>query len=85
MKRAAVDMDDGLLDPGRARTTVSEFVTEGLTDAAETRALDAVAGAFKLRITSAMRVAGDPVAAQLVPDAWELPVPPEKIAGLVDD
>ncbi len=73
------------MTPDGRGPTVSEFVTEGLTDAAEARALDAVAGAFKLRITSAMRVAGDPVAAQLVPDAWELPVPPEKIAGLVDD
>ncbi|OYU17194.1 MAG: lysine 2,3-aminomutase [Rhodobacteraceae bacterium PARR1] len=69
-------MEDGFLEPQRALTAVSDFVAEGLADGAESAALDAVAAEFKLRMTPAMRGAvrraGDPVAAQFVPDAREM-------------
>lgn len=89
MKGAEAGMEDGFPESGRALTSVAEFVAEGLADAAEATALDAVAAEFKLRMTPAMRgavrAAGDPIAAQFVPDARELQVRPEEMADPIGD
>lgn len=73
----------------RVLTRVADFVADGLARPDEAAELDKVAAGFKLRMTGAMRdaarVAGDPVAAQFVPDARELQERPEQMADPIGD
>lgn len=82
-------MEDGFAHERQALTTAAEFVAEGLAPAQNTEALQKVATEFKLRMTPTMRAAvqgaGDPVAAQFVPDARELQVRPEEMADPIGD
>jgi len=82
-------MEDGFRQEGSALTSVTDFVAEGLAQADDAEALRAVAAEFKLRMTPAMRraaqAAGDPVAAQFVPDARELQVRAEELADPIGD
>lgn len=88
-QRVGLTMKDGLDDQRSALTTVADFVAEGLAEASDAADLQAVAAEFKLRMTPAMRAAaqgaGDPVAAQFVPDARELEVRPEEMADPIGD
>jgi lysine 2,3-aminomutase len=73
----------------RALTRVADFVADGLARPDDAAALEQVAQGFKLRMTGTMRdaayAAGDPVAAQFVPDARELVERPEQMADPIGD
>ena len=72
----------------RALTCVDDLVTAGLVPAS-TAALEKVAEAFRIRLSSEMQAAitgpDDPVARQFLPDAAELTVRPEEIHDPIGD
>ncbi|MBH1973464.1 MAG: lysine-2,3-aminomutase-like protein [Rhodobacteraceae bacterium] len=72
----------------RALTSVDDLVTAGLVPA-ETAALEKVAEAFRIRLSSEMQAAitgpDDPVARQFLPDAAELNVQPEELHDPIGD
>ena len=70
----------------RALTGVDDLIREGMVDAGERAALDAVAETFRIRISSAMAgVDSDGVRRQFLPQAAELDVRPEELADPIGD
>jgi len=73
----------------RALSRLDELETEGLTSPEARPDLQAVAQAFRIRLTPEMRAAiatpADPVAAQFVPSAAELVTRPEELADPIGD
>jgi lysine 2,3-aminomutase len=84
--RYARGMTDHSPKAPRALTGVDDLIREGMVDAGERAALDAVAETFRIRISSAMAgVDSDGVRRQFLPQAAELDVRPEELADPIGD
>ncbi|MES2434545.1 MAG: lysine-2,3-aminomutase-like protein [Pseudomonadota bacterium] len=75
--------------PQRALTRVEDLVAAGLAPADHTDALQQVAEAFRIRVStemhSAITATDDPIARQFLPDAAELTIRPEELYDPIGD